>query len=150
MDPGTRMLRAITHQEVDRLPFCTYNCHPYRWGRNHRSHPSYAPILDRVAAGSGGYLCKVSARRCTEADDIVADKQIDNGDIVVTDTWDTPGGPLTRIRRWPAGQPGYCVKPFIDSDTDLDKYLSAPKRPCQWDVSDAVAQAREMGNAGLA
>ena len=56
-----RMLAAIAHGVVDRIPFATYNLHPYA-GSIHVGDASYAPLLDLVAE-KAGMLCKLSVSR---------------------------------------------------------------------------------------
>lgn len=143
------MFNAIARRPVDRLPFSTYNCHPFAWGA-HQNAPGYGPILEKIAGTSCGCLCKVSARAVRETPDFETHHRVEGTDTYTTITWHTPLGPLTRVTRKPADQPGMCVEHYLEDARDVEKYLSVPYVPARWDVSTAVAYAQEVGEKGVA
>jgi hypothetical protein len=149
MTPRERMFRAISRQPVDRLPFGTYNCHPFAWG-SHRDAPGYGPILEKIARTSVGCLAKTGPGRISESSGFESTQRVEGTTTYTTVTWHTPLGPLTRIGRKPAGQPGMCVKHFLEDARDVERYLSVPYTPARWDVSPAVAHSRELGEKGMA
>jgi len=149
MTPRQRMFNAIARKPVDRLPFSTYNCHPFAWGA-HRGAPGYGPILEKIEGTSVTCLCKVSARSVREGSDFETHHRAEGADTYTTVTWRTPLGPLTRVTRRPADQPGMCVKHYIEDARDVERYLSVPYAPARWDVEVAVAHAQEAGEKGVA
>ena len=149
MTPRQRMFNVIAHKPTDRLPFSTYNCHAFAWG-THRDAPGYGPILEKIDSTSVACLCKVSARAVSETSTLETHQRIEGADTCTTITWHTPLGPLTRVTRKPANQPGMCVKHYLEDARDVEKYLSVPYAPARWDVSTAVAQAQEVGEKGVA
>ena len=147
MTPRERILNAISLKPVDRLPFCTYNCHPFT-GSPHVSDPAYAPVLDAIRHTSTGCLCKTSTRRLAESFQS-ARKWTEGSDTFRETILKTPLGALTRIDRTPEDQPSLCIKAFIETDHDIEKYFSIPSISAQYDVSTAVSMAREIGDKGL-
>lgn len=148
MTPRERMLRAIDRQDVDRLPVCTYNFHPFS-GSPHLNEPGYAPMLNAVRETGAGCLCKVRYRRLGSSP-ISARAWREGSSAYKETTWQTPLGALTRIDRTPEGQPGMCVKAFVADDGDIEKFLSTPVENAVFDVTPAVSLAREIGEQGLA
>ena len=60
MNHKERMFAAFRHQPVDRIPFATYNLHPF--SAPHRHDPSYTGLLDLVW-NEAGMLCKTGITR---------------------------------------------------------------------------------------
>ena len=150
MTPAERLTAAVARDPTDRLPACTYNCHPLTWG-SHASDPGYAPILDRLREGTVAWLCKVSVQRRSGDDEHLRERR-DPATGTTTVTWETPLGPLVKILRQPEGQPVMCVKHFLEDDEDIRRYRSAENAhdPVEWEVTDALARAREIGERGVA
>ena len=149
MEPRDRMFAAIGREPVDRFPFSTYNCHPFAWGA-HLGEPAYEPILRKIDETSAGCLCKTSARAKTARSAHSSETRTEGDTSYTTVTWHTPKGPLTRVTRTPAGQPGMCVKPYIVEPVDVERYLSVTYELVRWDVSTAVEHATELGPKGIA
>ena len=149
MTPRQIMFNAIARKPVDRFPFSTYNCHPFAWGA-HLNAPGYTPILDKIAATSVGCLSKVYARPVSEPSPVESLQRVEGTDTYTTFTYHTPLGPLTRVTRKPADQPGMCVKHYLTEPGDVERYLSIPYVPAKWDVSTAVAHAQDLGEKGAA
>ena len=143
------MFAAIRREPVDRFPFSTYNCHPYAWGA-HRGDTGYTQILDKIQATSVGCLSKTSARSKSVRSDHTTERRVEGTNTYTTVTWHTPKGPLTRVTRTPADQPGMCIKPYVTGPEDVEKYLSVAADPVRWDVSTAVEHAEELGAKGVA
>ena len=149
MTPKERMYSAIARKPVDRFPFSTYNCHPFAWG-SHRDDPAYASILRMIEETSAGCLCKTSARSVSNGARIETEQRVEGSDTYTTSTWHTPKGPLTQMTRKPADQPSMCVKHYIADEGDVDRVMSVPHAPAEWDATGAVANAREVGDKGVA
>ena len=154
MTPQQRMLAAIRGEPVDRLPFATYNCHPFSWGRyvtfSHGDWPEYRPIIEAVARTGAGMLCKVSAKPtgglpCPKVTTIMQD-----GQEVRTEVLETPAGPLRRVYRKPSDQPGMWTEHYIKTDADIERFASLTATPVRWDVTEVLAACDEIGSAGLA
>ena len=143
-----RMLAAVRHEPVDRVPFSTYNLYPD--SPDHANDPSYAPLLDLVRRKAGVY-CKCGLRGkdaslwpTTEATERAAD-----GHVVRTRVIPTPKGDLGSVSVQPPGQPAYTTEHFIKSDEDIERCLSLPLEPSQYDASPAAAMLHTVGEAGL-
>ncbi len=148
MTPRERMFCAIDQLPVDRLPVCTYNCHPFA-GSMHVKDAGYAPILAAIRQTQAGCLCKVRYRRLGSSS-LTVRSWMDKSDTYHETTWQTPLGPLTRLDRTPDGQPSLCVKAFVSDDGDIEKFFSTKIEVADCDVTPAVMMAREIGENGLA
>lgn len=91
MTPRQRAFNAIARKPVDRLPFSTYNCHPFAWGA-HRGAPGYGPILEKIDSTSVACLCKVSVRAIRGDTDFETHRRVEGTDTYTTVTWHTPLG----------------------------------------------------------
>jgi len=151
-----RLFAAIEQRPVDRMPAMTYNFHPYtsQWQANEDgtfSGPSgYQPMMDAVLESGMGMMPKVGARHRSERQERTHSQTFLEGDAEVRlTTLETPKGPLTTRFVKPAGQPGYYVKSLIESDDDLQRYLSLPNEPAQVDLSHAKEVYERLGNGGV-
>jgi hypothetical protein len=143
------MLAAIRRSEVDGVPFGTYNLHPFSWGR-HARDPGYRKILDVLMQGRVGCLCKVRAVDTAVNPSIETHEEVSGGVKLTTTKWSTPRGLLTQAVRQPADQPPWCVKPFVQSREDAERWLSARNVPAVWDISKLSEQVAEIGSRGIA
>jgi uroporphyrinogen-III decarboxylase len=148
-----RLLAAMRGQAVDRIPFATYNLHPYRHSAHSRD-PSYRELLDLVVR-KAGMICKCGvADRAGGADQGVRERVETRGaganeTNVTTLTLPTPKGDLTSVCIAPRGQPSLVTEPFVKTDADIERYLSLPFTPPQYDISEAAALYGELGDRGL-
>jgi len=147
-----RMLAALRQRQVDRLPFCTYNLHPY--GRSeHAQDPSYRELLALVEAKAGIY-CKCSVRTVRPKDDpraaLRTTQVVDDGEQrVATTILHTPKGDLRSVVVTPRNQPSMEIEHFIKTDTDIERYLSLPWDPPEYDIASLVALEQELGDRGI-
>ena len=159
----SRMLTALRRGSIDKVPFATYNLHPYG-DSPHRGDPSYADLLQLVKDRAGMY-CKRSlpAANRSQRDPHATSKAFcyyiggrrseteirQPGRAVLTTTLHTPKGQLHAVRVTPDGQPPLVVEHFIKDDADLERYLSLPQEPAEFDVQPLQAFAAELGEHGL-
>jgi hypothetical protein len=151
-----RLFAAIEQRPVDCMPAMTYNFHPYtpEWQANEdgtfSGPPGYQPMMDAVLRSGMGMMPKVGARHRSERQERTHSQTFLEGDAEVRlTTLETPKGPLTTRFVKPAGQPGYYVKSLIESDDDLQRYLSLPNEPAQVDLSHAKEVYERLGNGGV-
>jgi len=157
MNPKQRLIAAIQQRPVDRMPVMTYNFHPFneRWHRRedgtYEGIPEYQPMMDAVWRTDTGMLCKVSARYTGDRDRRTWSQETQDGDSLVRTVYlETPKGTLHTRYKKPPRQPGYYVKSLIDTDDDIEKYLSLSDEPSEVDLAPAKAVYRKLGNRGLA
>lgn len=149
MTPQQRMLAAIRGEPVDRLPFATYNCHPFSWGE-HAACAGYGPILEAVRRTGAGMLCKVHAKSVGGLPEANLARKIEARQEVTTAVLETPKGLLRRVHRKPLGQPARCVEHYLKTEEDVDKFLSIQPAPVRWNIDDLLARCKEIGPAGVA
>jgi hypothetical protein len=157
MDPKERLIAAIEHRPVDRMPVMTYNFHPFdgRWQRRaddaYAGPEGYQPIMDAVWRTGAGMLVKVAARYSGDRQERTRiERTREGGSEVRLTTIETPKGVLQARYEKPPGQPGHTVKPLIVHDQDLEKYLSLSNEPSQVDLSPAIEIYERLGSRGLA
>jgi hypothetical protein len=157
VNPKERLIAAIRHEPVDRLPVMTYNFHPFdgRWQRNadgtYSGPEGYQPMMDAVWRTGAGMLVKVSAH-------LTGDRQArtrvertrEGGSEIRITTLETLKGALHARYVKPPGQPGHTVKPLIADDEDLARYLSLSDEPAGVDLSPAIEVYEALGDRGLA
>jgi len=148
-----RMLAAIRREAVDRCPHATYNIHPY--GDNkHMRDTSYAEILNQIRA-SGGVAVKAGPAGVGTAFSrpvegaVESSTETDGDKYTVTTTIHSPKGDLTSVMLSYIGRPGMVVKHFIESDDDIEKYLSLPYEPPVLDLSGARSLYEAIGDRGI-
>lgn len=147
-----RMLAAIRHQAVDRVPFATYNLHPF--GGGHRTDPSYAGLLSLVEE-KAGMLCKTGVRPKTAAADepgggfMEVLQEREGTQTVTTRILHTPKGDLRSIARQPDDQPGMVTEHFIKTDTDIDRYMSLPFESREFDATLLREMNESLAGRGI-
>ena len=145
-----RMLSAVRHRPVDRVPFATYGLHPYVTSTQ-KGAPSYAALLELVVE-KAGMLCKLGARRMLPHElpphmETAVEELEDRR--VTTRTLRTPRGDLCSVSVKPAGQPAYTTEHFIKTDGDVERFMSLKIDPVTPDVADAERLSEEVGGRGV-
>lgn len=148
-----RILAAIRRQDIDRVPHATYNIHPYH-GSVHRHDASYGEILDQIGLTAGamakvnGDLPDIGLSAC--ADGVAETLAQDAGDgRTETVVIHAPRGDLIRQVRVPQGQPPYTIKHFIETDEDIEAYLSLPYSPPELNIDEIRAVHSSLGENGI-
>jgi hypothetical protein len=156
MNPKQRLMAALKHQPVDRMPVMTYNFHPFngQWQRDSdkswSGSPAYQPMMDVVWENEVGMLCKVSGSRTSAQQGRIRREQFQEDASTVTVTYlETPEGLLRSRHKKPPNQPGYDIERLIKDDGDIAKYLSMSNEPASIDLSPAKATYEALGNRGL-
>ena len=162
-----RLFAAIRRQAVDRVPYATYNLHPYGGGVQgyqtdktsaarspHLTDPSYAPLLAWVRAHAGAFIkthaAGLGAGLTRARPDLVETRIEGDGDARTrTNVLHTPKGDLTCVTRIPVGKPGMIVKPFVVRDEDIDLYMSIPYEPPRFDLAAARAVYEDAGDRAV-
>jgi len=152
-----RVLRAIDHEPVDRLPVLTYNFHPFSAGhwRSDASGrfvgpPRYQALMDTVRRTGAGMLCKVSSARTSRRADRMRSETRTVGDTSVRTTrLPTPKGELSSVYEAVAGRPGYYVKHFVETEEDLGRYESLPPDEVSIDLNAVLETVERLGDSGI-
>lgn len=148
-----RILAAIRRQSVDRIPHVTYNIHPY-YGSLHVNDPSYREILDQISSTAGS-MAKVDGDRVgiglSAYDEGVVETRVQEEGDGRTETVviHAPRGDLIRQVRVPRGQPSYTMKHFIETDEDIEAYLSLPYSPTEPNIDEICSVYNSFGENGV-
>lgn len=125
-----RLIAAISGKPIDTVPHSTYNIHPYL-PTLHSDDNSYAEILTQIKETAGvsvkiaGMLSGHALSKPLEgATENVTTRDADG--YTVVSTLHTPKGDLASETRVPNNQPPYTMKRLVESDSDMERYLSIP------------------------
>jgi uroporphyrinogen-III decarboxylase len=146
-----RMLAAIRREPVDRVPFCTYNLYPYMDSR-HAQDASYRDLLALVEQ-KAGMFCKAGGARRKDLSEteLRTEQNVEQTPqrTVTTTVIHTPKGDLQSVRVSPEDQPGYVTEALLKTDGDIEKFLSLPYAPPEYDISRLVEFERQLGERGV-
>ncbi|MDO8681861.1 MAG: uroporphyrinogen decarboxylase family protein [Armatimonadota bacterium] len=148
-----RLLAAIRRGAVDRVPYATYNIHPYS-DNDHTRDASYCEIMEQIETNVG-VVIKVSSvgagvglsRPAEGVVDTVT--EINGEERIVTTTIHTPKGDLKSEYRNYLNKPGLMMKHLIADDEDIEKYMSLPYEPPEYDLSNAFSLHKSVGDRGI-
>ena len=145
-----RMLAAIRHEPVDRIPHATYNLNPYA-DNQHTRDETYATLLDKVRA-TAGVWCKTRGRGPVVAQRELTEEIVEGSgdDRTRTTIIHTPKGDLRSFSRIPESKPGRVLAPLIASNEDVEKYMSIPYETPEWDMAGVREEIDALGDAGVA
>lgn len=140
------MLAKVRGEATERIPFATYNLHPFG---AHGKDPSYAPLLETVE-GRAGMLVKHHVKRAGSGTGRHETRveQSPSGRRVTT-LWHTPRGSLRSVAVTPTRQPGYTVEHFIKSTEDIDRVMSVPPASVEYDAADTRRMVDIVGERGV-
>ena len=131
------MLAAIHRQPVDRAPFATYNMNPAH--ERHAEDPSYDSLC-RWVRERGAVYCKFGPPPIPNAADRERESHTEvhveeRGDTTVTTrVLHTPKGDLRSVSARPKDQPGLQLEHYVKTDEDIERYMSLPFEPHEYDV----------------
>ncbi len=136
-----RMLAAMRLQPVDGMPYATYNLNPYA-GSRHTSEASYAELLERVRMSAGVTInisCGGLGVAMSRVREGVSEVRLEgSGDARIRRTTiHTPKGDLVSIARAPENKPGMMIQSLVSNDSELERYLSLPYEPPEFDLTRA-------------
>ena len=147
-----RILAAMTRKSIDRCPYVTYNIQPYT-DNYHTRESSYAEIL-KIIGEKAGVAAKVGpagedmgATRYVERTETRTERSVDL--TTTTTIVHTPKGDLTGIFVSSEDRPGRQTRHFLESDDDVEKYLSLPYEEPEYDVSGVDTLCRAVGDRGV-
>lgn len=149
-----RLLTAMRRGKPDRLPIHIRGVRVWdeKWVESR--HPSYGPVIeavrrhcDWVASWSPvAGLFLTAARMEARAERIDLDERW----ALIKTTLHTPKGPLTSIHQVSkTGMPGLRRKFWVESEEDLEKFLSIPYMPPRPDVKGFFELERRIGDRGI-
>ncbi|MBI3945609.1 MAG: hypothetical protein HY321_06810 [Armatimonadetes bacterium] len=140
------MLAKIHGRRVERIPFATYNFHPFG---SHAKDPSYAALLELVDAKAGMFI-KHGVRR-VGTDAATRERRVEQtrAETRTTTLWHTPKGDLRSVFVVPRGQPGYTVEHFIKTNADVERVLSVPHATPDFDAADTRRFLETLGDRGV-
>ena len=147
-----RILAAIRREEPDSVPFATYNLHGC-CGNAHAKDDSYRDLLALVRETAGVYcktgLARTRATSKAQTWDTTVKSEDNNGDVTETVVLHTPKGDLQTVCVYPKDQPGYVTEHYVKSDEDIERYMSLPWIPGEYDVGPLAELESEIGDRGI-
>lgn len=154
MTSRERLLTAMRREKPDHVPIQVRGVPVWdeRWVNSR--HESYRPLIDAVRAhgdwvagwspGVGLFLSAIPARMESSSLDLDARWSLHRT------TLHTPKGPLTSSHQVSRiGMPGLRRKFWVESEEDLDRFMSLPYAPPEPDVEGFFVLENRLGERGL-
>ena len=143
-----RIFAALRGEPVSQVPFVTYNLHPYA-DSPHRQDPSYRDLLAMVEREAGMY-CKRSLPAASQEGPRRVERVEQDGDLtIVTTILPTPKGDLRSVCVTPRDQPASVTEHLIKTDEDIDRYMSLPWAPPEYDSAPLRDFAEQLADRGV-
>jgi len=155
MNSRERLLNALAGKPVDRVPISTYELVGYNSRSFENIDPSYRRLMDAIRERTD-CVCMwdpASNAVCFESSHPAELETVETreGDSRIFGcTLQTPSGPLTSTRKINDGiHTVWQVEHWCKSPEDVDRALSIPNQPLDYDVSDLARIENEMGDRGI-
>ncbi len=150
MTSRQRLLAAIRRMPVDRVPVTLYELHDFG-GSWAAAEPSYRPLLDLQASLGDTFVpMAAAAALLSDPNRIQTGAQLAEREGVTRRRVETPHGPLTSVSR---SDPGivttWTLKHFIETDEDIERFLSIPYQFTPPDAEETHRLASAAGDRGL-
>ncbi len=150
MTSRERLLRALRRQPVDRIPVSTYEFHPFGgcWAAE---EPSYRPLLELQRDLGDTFVFAPSVTALLgDPNQIRTGVERTQREGITRQTVPTPRGDLTSVSRTDHGvATSWTLKHFIETDEDIDRFLSIPYRFVAPDLPEVRRLKEEAGDRGL-
>jgi hypothetical protein len=154
MTSRERLLTAIRRGKPDRIPIHIRGVRVWDEGWVKSRHPSYLPIIEAVrdhcdwvvgwGPSAGLFISATEVKVESETTDL------DDRWALRRTTIHTPRGPLTSLYQISRiGMPGLRRKFWVESEEDLERFLSLPYRPPEPDVSGFFELEGRIGDRGI-
>ena len=156
MTSRQRLLAAIRHQPVDRVPIFIRGVPVCREDWVKGRHPSYKPVIDAVrektdvthivGVDTGMFLGKRDVVEVTNR----TEPSKREGFLEDVSVIHTPKGDLTsRHYRSTRGLPGMEAEHYVKTPADLEKFFSIPYKPFHPDTSHVQKEIDRVGESAL-
>lgn len=156
MTPRQRLLAALWLEEPDRIPLDMFLGFNPLYGEDWPTDPRLRKLGELVRRGgdpliSGGFGEARNFFYTASPVKVAAERRVEAGMEVTTTVVETPKGPLTEVSRRPVGiaWSGRRSRAFVESEEELERFLSIPYRPVEPDVSPFHRLAEKVGERGL-
>lgn len=149
-----RFLSALYLEDVDTVPVMPYGVYPHQPG-SFTEDPSYQPLITLVEDRCDAlhpYSPRIGRNIFLSSSDrasIGSDSWKEGDRIFYSQEIDTPRGLLRCIDSRHEGGPFRCIKPYIESDEDLEKFLSVPYEKLTIDASNLAEEDAGIDGKGL-
>ena len=172
MNSRERLLAALAGKETDRVPISTYELCEYNSKAWENKDPSYARLMEAIREMTD-CVCmwepvpKVMARSVSQEDavalssgevflesgypiEIDTEKKREGKVTIIKKTLHTPKGDLTQTLKMVEGlHTTWQVEHWCKSLEDVDRALSVPYEPLEYDASDYTRIKKEVGDHGI-
>ena len=146
------MMRAIRREPVDCVPFATYNLHGCGCNE-HAEDASYRELLALVREKAAVYCksgltpsSKPAGMRLWDVTNCVEKEAGNRAEISILHT---PKGDLRSVCDKPKDQPSYVTEHYIKTDEDIERYLSLPWEPVEYELGSLNRLESEIDDWGI-
>lgn len=150
MTSKERLLSCIRHDPIDRVPISTYELVGWNMDAWENKEPSYEKLMSVIREKTDCiYMLNPGEREIPlKPADI---KKWSEGESHYTEKiYRTPKGDLTSLQREDKDiHTVWTLKHLLDDMEDIDKYLSIPYSPPEFDMTDFFERKDALGENGL-
>jgi len=149
-----RFLSALFLEDVDSIPVMPYGVYPHQLG-SFTEDVSYQPLIELVEDKCDAmhpYSPRTGRNIFLSSSDsasIRANSWKEGDRVLYSQEIDTPRGFLRCIDAGYEGGPSRCIKPYIESDEDLEKILSIPYEELTIDTSNLAEEDARIDGKGI-
>jgi len=146
-----RLLRAIRHEPVDRVPISAYELrgmNPAAWENN---EPSYKRLMDAVREYTDClYMLNPLPLPSEQPPHVESEERVFGKAHVVRTVYHTKFGDLTMRTREDEGlHTRWTLEHLLKEPEDIGVYLSLPYEPAKYDFAAFDAECARVGEGGL-
>ena len=150
MNSRERLLKCIRHEPIDRVPISTYELvgwNKHSWENNEES---YKKLMDLIREKTDCIYMFNSGMRVmpNKAEQTLEWKE--NSSNYYKRTFNTGKGSLESLHREDEGvHTRWTLKHLLEDISDIDKYLSIPYNPIEFETKRFDKEREELGDKGL-
>lgn len=155
MNSRERILTTLRGEAPDRVPISTYELVGYNSKAFENNDPSYARLMDAIRENTD-CICMWDPRsnatflESSYPVDMDVQEQREGNATIYKRTLHTPKGNLTQTTKTVDGlHTTWQIEHWCKSLDDVDKALSIPYHPLEYDVSDYARIKNEVGDKGI-
>ena len=150
MTSKERLLRCIQHEPIDRVPVSTYELVGWNMDAWENKEPSYGKLMNVIREKTDCIYMMNPGEREIALKPADIKKWSEGKSQYIQKVFQTPNGDLTAVQREDQDvHTVWTLKHLLDDLEDIDKYLSIPYSPSEFDMKDFFKRKDELGDKGL-
>lgn len=150
MTSRERLLRCMRHEPVDRVPISTYELVGWNPDSFENNQPSYRLLMDRIREKTDCIYMLNPGQRNVHLQPTDVQVRREGKSVYTRRIFSTPKGDLSMLQREDDDvYTVWTVEHLLKDLSDIDKYLSLPYAPSEFDMDDFYRRQKELGDKGV-